>query len=73
MRECRERFHEDEKKAEEKKKASTASAAPRRYVPIQFIPRAAFFASGSKECNRSKSYDVDIQIGFLKYAEDASD
>lgn len=68
LKECREQLQEEDKKTEEKEKASTASAAPRRYVAIQFIPRAAFLESDYEECKRSKSYDVVIHIVFLKYA-----
>lgn len=48
LKECREQLQEEDKKTEEKEKASTASAAPRRYVAIQFIPRAAFLESDYK-------------------------
>lgn len=50
LKECREQFQEEDQKTEEKEKASTASAAPRRYVAIQFIPREAFLESDCEEC-----------------------
>lgn len=63
LRKLREQFQEEAKETGEKKKASNASAAPRRYVAIQFKSRKAFLTTGW--CKRLKSYDVDIHIVLL--------